>query len=630
MKAWRKLSVGGLVCLTAIFNLPAQTAKPLDSDGDGIPDYIEDANGNGIVDPGETDPHNPMTDGVTPDAYNSVYDDVDLSGNGLVGRVKKALGLNPLDPNNPFTLKQIITGDEPDIITFEIPISYNLLTNVGGLNLNINGVDATLEEIDPATNGHCLLVWNSTYEPPLRQHLLQAQIMLNGVGAPSTAKLSGMGQLITFYSSNVVQFFESGSMFDDNGAYLDARLPSQYDGQTVSYTIQLNDPSTSPPTPIKTIIGSTSSGMIQEDWDLTYDDGTTHFTGDAVDAVFTVTFPDSTSSLALRKNNANASSNSASGKNTKRLNRATGSLTEWGPNMDVVYVYMPTNGVLASSFAKDGEVWSGMLGVVNALTMPVWTYEVYNSDFDHYFCYYCPPGQQPYPGYVQDMTTVTNVLFPDLTNGITKQIYIKAHGSGTSLGNWAGTVEIYSDTISQLLGNIYKAKGGLKTKNPYRFVFLDGCSTASAKNWRRAFGVYPLDAPNQAARNKVGPQAYVGWEKEHTGWMDAGTGDSTRDENLAYAYTQNLNNFYSLWMHNVSLAQCIASASVAANGTAPLPVPQNKKVTIWGTNPNNGPFNYPYTDIDTSRIFVVGHSGLKVSGSDGNYDNYYVAPANTE
>ena len=29
--------------------------NPLDTDGDGIPDYIEDANGNGTVDSGETD-----------------------------------------------------------------------------------------------------------------------------------------------------------------------------------------------------------------------------------------------------------------------------------------------------------------------------------------------------------------------------------------------------------------------------------------------------------------------------------------------------------------------------------------------------------------------------------------------
>lgn len=30
-------------------------SNPLDTDGDGTPDYLEDANGNGLVDSGETD-----------------------------------------------------------------------------------------------------------------------------------------------------------------------------------------------------------------------------------------------------------------------------------------------------------------------------------------------------------------------------------------------------------------------------------------------------------------------------------------------------------------------------------------------------------------------------------------------
>ena len=32
-----------------------EAGQPVDSDGDGIPDYLEDANGNGSVDDGETD-----------------------------------------------------------------------------------------------------------------------------------------------------------------------------------------------------------------------------------------------------------------------------------------------------------------------------------------------------------------------------------------------------------------------------------------------------------------------------------------------------------------------------------------------------------------------------------------------
>ena len=57
------------------------SAVPKDTDGDQIPDYVEDANGNGVYDPGtETDWQNATTDGTNPDKWNALYDDVDLDG----------------------------------------------------------------------------------------------------------------------------------------------------------------------------------------------------------------------------------------------------------------------------------------------------------------------------------------------------------------------------------------------------------------------------------------------------------------------------------------------------------------------------------------------------------------------
>ena len=51
---------------------------PLDSDGDGLPDLIEDRNRNGRIDPGETDPNNPDTDG---DGLLDGVEDADHDGN---------------------------------------------------------------------------------------------------------------------------------------------------------------------------------------------------------------------------------------------------------------------------------------------------------------------------------------------------------------------------------------------------------------------------------------------------------------------------------------------------------------------------------------------------------------------
>jgi len=163
-----------------------------------------------------------------------------------------------------------------------------------------------------------------------------------------------------------------------------------------------------------------------------------------------------------------------------------------------------------------------------------------------------------------------------------------------------------------------------------RFVFLEGCATASAKTWQRAFGIFPLDAPNQAARNNCGPQAYVGWAQGHTGWIGFSVDDDA-SQNIATAWTETLREFYDLWIQGVPLAQCIAFASTSAANIVPFPVPQNKNITINGQNPDTlGYYSYTYTNILTSLIYVVGHSGLTRYGVRTQFDNYYAPPASTK
>lgn len=373
-----------------------------------------------------------------------------VSGNGLVGRIKKALQLGPFETGNPLHITQIFTGEEPGFVTFEVPISYDLLTNVGALNLSLSGLEATFESCSPATNGNCMLLWETTFDRP-GQHYLQARVMLAS-GGPDARVLAGVGPILPFHSDNLLQFFERGSMFDDASAYLDANLVAA----DATYTIELFGPSTTPPTLIKSITNSTANGVIQEEWDLAYADGTNVFTGESVKAVFNVTL------------SGGASGAPSAGCGKKILHRASGALTEWGPNIDVVYMYTPRSGSLASAFAQNEILWNTMLGVVDALTKPVWTYEVYNS----YFNRYTHTSWQPYPGYITSRSNVTAVLFPDLTNGVTKQIYWYAHGSGLKMFNASEDVYFTASEVGKLLGNIYKEKGGLVTKSPYRFVFL--------------------------------------------------------------------------------------------------------------------------------------------------------------
>ena len=134
--------------------------QPLDSDGDGIPDYVEDANGNGSVDANETSPSMAMTDGFTPDAYNSVYDDVDLDGDGLTGTAERFFGTNPTNSDNPLSLLAV---PQQSTLSGIVQIPLNIGTNVDTnttFTLLVNGI--AQNTIVYQTNGNWFAVWDST------------------------------------------------------------------------------------------------------------------------------------------------------------------------------------------------------------------------------------------------------------------------------------------------------------------------------------------------------------------------------------------------------------------------------------------------------------------------------------
>jgi hypothetical protein len=602
----------------AATNLQPSTCnvQPRDTDGDGIADYVEDANGDGLVDGNETSPLLMETTAGVLDSTNSVYDDTDLSGNGMAGRIKKALGLGPLEMGNPLTLTQIVTGEEPDFVTFEVPVSYEVVTNAGTLKLNMNGIGVTLEECTRATNGNCRLSFNVDYDPA-GLHYLSGGFRLWGGAATERAVMTASGQLLPFYSSNTVQFFESGSMFDEAGAYLDAKLFVQ----EADYTIGLYDPATAPPTLILSLTNTSSNGVIREDWGVTNADGTP-YTGLAVNAVFNI--------MPAGGNPGDAPARGP----TKFLTKAIGSLSEGGPNMNVVYFYTPTNNAMEAAHAKGGVIWDGMQRVVDALIQPRGLYEVYQSWFNRYL----PDPNGEYPGYITkrvrttgdptNLPTVLDTLLPDLTNGVTKQIYIHGHGNDGWMGNGIGDVWISSADVSAALRNTF-SKTNLTAHNSYRFVWLDGCLTASGPLWRRAFGIYPIDADSQdqAARNNTGPQAYVGWADVHTGWFNR-KDNSIASRDLAEGYCKTLQVFHTYWMNGWALRYCLDKASEQGfMDRVPIPVPSNRRFTVT----LNGHI-YTCTNVSTSKIHIVGFPGLQVKRTDHglDLDTKYAAPKNIE
>jgi hypothetical protein len=214
-----------------------------------------------------------------------------------------------------------------------------------------------------------------------------------------------------------------------------------------------------------------------------------------------------------------------------------------------------------------------------------------------------------------------------MTNGATKNFFTYAHGSGSSVGSYTFNVTLFAAEVAGVLDNYYSGAKIIKAKYPYRFVFLDGCATASTREWRQAFGIFPYWDTSSPARGKIGAQAYVGWANPVTGWLNpASTTDSTTAENVAFACTEALDDMYELWMEQRPLSQCIDYVSSPKKNIAPFPVSglKNQAIHIWGDFGIDGnPYNYtiPATNVTTSPIYIIGHSGLTRSSVNGLFDN---------
>jgi hypothetical protein len=210
----------------------------------------------------------------------------------------KISGTNQLSLAELLTPKQIITGGEPENITFELSVSYDVITNTGFLTLMVDADQddpaifdggARMQDCNRATNGDCLLVWHAIYDPP-GQHAVQVHLILDDKRA---GELFMNGPPISVLTSNLCQFSLSSSHFDpENGAVFQSRLPEA----NGNYTAEML---TTSGTLLKTITGSTSNGVIKVFWDLKDDHGQ-RLTNDFFNTVFHITLPDSGRSQTLK------------------------------------------------------------------------------------------------------------------------------------------------------------------------------------------------------------------------------------------------------------------------------------------------------------------------------------------
>jgi hypothetical protein len=303
--------------------------------------------------------------------------------------------------------------------------------------------------------------------------------------------------------------------------------------------------------------------------------------------------------------------------------------------MDFAYFYTPEHGTpTTADFSRNGAIWNSMLMALDYLIMPAFGYPVYDSFFNQDYCFDCQ-GQLPNPGFLSSMSIITNDLFIDMANGVTKQFYCHGHGSPNCMhaANYYdnGVPHFLQEEIGNQLNNHMAPGGPLSAQNLYRFVFMDGCSTVAWPDWEYAFGIYPLDPANQAGKSPCGPQALVGYFRPVAGWPATSV-------QLGEAYGATLGMFFNDWMNGCTLAECIDQASQTNWGMAPFPVTGHgyeNRIELKGQDDAGNVYDIIYSRtnhnaIHTSPIYVIGHSGLTVTSFDPSQDGLpqYTRPSN--
>ena len=206
-----------------------------------------------------------------------VQPEAEINANSLNGReVSEILRNENLPRTNTLTemltLRPVITGAEPETITFEAPIKFDAVRNVGQLNLliDMNRIEAADPEdgaaaqvdLSRATNGNCLVAWHTIYETPGR-HTLQMGLRLESGNWEKMVE----GPVAVMEVTNLCQFSESSAHFDSaTGAWLFAKVPES----KADYSVEMF---ATDGRRVKTISGNTSNGVIEVFWDLVDDEG---------------------------------------------------------------------------------------------------------------------------------------------------------------------------------------------------------------------------------------------------------------------------------------------------------------------------------------------------------------------
>ncbi len=145
-----------------------------------------------------------------------------------------------------------------------------------------------------------------------------------------------------------------------------------------------------------------------------------------------------------------------------------------------------------------------------------------------------------------DWVTLTN----DLADYYVRDFIYLGHGAGSTLGDdnptniLSSEWGILSSNVQRTLKNTSSDPLTTYSKHPFRFVFLDGCSTAEGE-WPTAFAIPKKQMKISDFVNKRGirPRAFMGWSHDKAYAADG----TFQNPSVFEGHSAYVQAFWNLW-----------------------------------------------------------------------------------
>jgi hypothetical protein len=548
--------------------IAATNGVPIDTDGDGIPDYVENWHGDGNYSAHtdtETDWQNPMTDGVTPDPYSTIYDNIDLDGDGLTGAAERILGTNPLLSDNPLDFSHITLPSQlSGVVTIPLNINTNVDTNTM-IVLNVD--DSTADTSVCQSNGTWYAKWDST-EVANGIHQLAFSIQLDEDSDPMAmgVKFANIQNAICFPNdfpvAGATMYIPAQTIYTNGTWTMDV-----YDDQTNLFaSLEGNvdgngfclDPNTGQPGITLSLLDTNGNQLPSKFY--TYEIST---------------FAAAIGSYAETKTEGNGGASPQDGGSGSA--NATGRKYiefPWTGNGKWSIGFMPVYG----SYTDSGVTLYGLMVDVVGI--------IQNSRYGNNSVVESPYAETPQPfriRYLADWAQIKG----DLHDTGVRNFFYFGHGGPDEIGGTTDTnYNVNEDWLQSALQNAPDPLTGINF-HPYRFVFLDGCNTANG-NLPVDFGIpkKQMASTNMTAQYGIPARAFLGWKSK-----------TAKDVKGALPAThQNfVSQFFTLWPTvNPNTSSVYKLQDALDEAAKPVPPPPgepgmgisgsdlNKRIVIYG------------------------------------------------